>query len=39
MILKYTPTKEQVEKFLKIIEERTKKNQHSSGLHMHKPRL
>ncbi len=39
MILKYTPTREQVMKFLKTIEDRTKKNQIQSKEQIHESRL
>lgn len=39
MLLKYTPTKDQVMKFLKTIEDRTKKNQLQYKEQLHEPRL
>jgi Fe2+ or Zn2+ uptake regulation protein len=39
MLLKYTPSREQVMKFLKTIEDRTKKNQIQHKEQLHEPRL
>jgi len=39
MLLKYVTTRDQVQKFLKTIEDRTRKNQNSLRKQLHEPRL